>query len=79
MVEVDVPAGHFAGLVAVGADAAAVGQGGGAAVGVALDVVEVADGGVAGGVAAGVVAEPDQLGEPAVEPAPLRILTDYGP
>jgi hypothetical protein len=50
--KLDVPAGHFAGLVAAGADAAAVGMAGGSAVGVAGDVVDVSDGGVAVGAAA---------------------------
>jgi len=42
--EGDLPAGHFAGEVASGAGAAAVGQGGRAAVAPAVDVVEAADG-----------------------------------
>jgi hypothetical protein len=38
--ELDLPAGHFAGLVAAGADAASVAVAGGSAVGVPGDVVE---------------------------------------
>jgi hypothetical protein len=41
--DVDVPAGHFADLVAAGAGAAPVFQGGGSAVAVPGDVVDVAD------------------------------------
>src|SRR5215213_8894942 len=70
------PAGHFADVVAAGAQPAAVGQGGGSAVGAAMDVVEVADGCVAVGVAAGAVPQPDQGAEGAVEAAAEPIGSD---
>ena len=50
--EGDLPAGHLADEVAAGADAAAVRQGGGASVGVPVDVVDLPDRGVAVRVAA---------------------------
>jgi len=54
--EGEVPAGHFANLVASFALAASVDVGGESAVGVSSDVVEVSDGCVAEGVWAGLVA-----------------------
>ena len=71
--QVDFPAGHFSDVVAASAGAAAVAEGGGSAVSVAEDVVEVADGGVAERIPAVLVAQSDQLGEPAVEPARVRV------
>src|SRR6478672_2526387 len=72
----DLPAGHLADEVAAGADAAAVGEGGGAAVGVAVDVVEVPDRRIAVRVAAVLVAEGDELAEPALEAAAVRVAAD---
>src|SRR5215212_12107785 len=69
------PAGHFADVVAAGAQPAAVGQGGASAVGAAMHMVEVADGCVAVGVAAGAVPQPDQGAQGAVEAAPDPIPT----
>ncbi len=54
--EFEVPAGHFADLVAAFALAAAIGEGGESTVGVSGDVVEVPDGCVAERVSAGLVA-----------------------
>ncbi len=67
--ESDGEAGHLAGVVAALAETAAVRQGGGSAVGKGLDVIQVADRGVAEGVAALLVAVDQQPGERAVEPA----------
>ena len=68
MDELDLPAGHLADVVAAGADPAPVGQAGGAARAVGVDVVEVADRGVAERVAAAaVVADSDQVGQRPVE------------
>jgi hypothetical protein len=69
----DLPAGHFADVVAAFTSTSAVHIVGGSAVAVAGDVVGVADGGAAVGIAAGLVAEPDEVGEPAVEAALVRI------
>src|SRR5690606_12314580 len=71
--ESDGESGHLAGVVAALAEAAAVRVGGGSAVGKGLDVVEVADRGVAVGVAALLVAVDQQPGERAVEPAAPRV------
>src|SRR5215217_9425526 len=73
------PTGHFADVVAAGAQPAAVGQGAGSAVGVAVHVVEVADRRVAVGVAAGAVPQPDQGAQGAVEAAPEPIGSDDRP
>ncbi len=71
--ESDGEAGHLAGVVAALAEAAAVRQGGGSAVGIRPDVIQVADRGVAERVAALLVAVDQQPGERAVEPAPPRV------
>jgi hypothetical protein len=73
------PAGHFADVVAAGAQPAAVGQGAGSAIDPAMDVVEVADRRVAVGVAAGAVSQPDQGAQGAVEASPEPIPTDDRP
>ena len=67
------PAGHFAGVVAALTHASPVDVGGGAAFAVAFDVIEMANRGIAERVGAALVAQLDQLGEPAVEAAPRRI------
>jgi len=79
MVEDDLPAGHLANIVAAGAYAPAIGQGGRATVGKALDVVVMTDGRVAEGISTGLVAQADQLGEPSVEPPPGGIAADDHP
>lgn len=74
--DADLPAGHFAGVVAAFAGTAPVAVAGGSAVGVAGDVVEVADRRPAERVPACLlIAEPDQAGQPAVEAALVRIPT----
>ena len=72
----DPPAGHFPNVVAAGADAASVGEGGGSAVAVAGDVVDVANRRVTERVTAGLVAQTDEFGQPSVEEAPARIAAD---
>jgi hypothetical protein len=73
--ETDVPARHFADEVASGTRAASVSKAGGSAVAVAGDVIKVSDGCVTEGIPTGLVAEPDELGEPAVEVPAGGILT----
>ena len=77
--DVDVPSGHFTYLVASGARAASVSKAGGSAVYVAGDVIKVSDGRITEGIPAGLVAEPDELGEPAVEVPAGGIPTDNRP
>src|SRR4051812_9908521 len=72
----DLPAGHFAGVVAAFASTAPVAVAGGSAVGMAGDVIEVADRRPAERIpACFLIAEPDQAGQPAVEAALVRIPT----
>jgi hypothetical protein len=63
----DVPAGHLARVVAASAGASAVVEGGASAVAVAGDVVNVPDGCLTVRIPASLVAQLDQLGEPAIE------------
>ena len=71
--EADAPAGHFADVVAAFAHAPPVDVGGGSAFAVACDVIHMANRGIAERVRAALVAQLDQLGEPAVEAAPCWI------
>jgi hypothetical protein len=75
--DAEVPAGHFAYLVAAGTRA--VGVRGRSAVGVADDVVEMPNGRITIRVMTGLVAQFDQLGEAAVELAAGRIAAHYRP
>jgi hypothetical protein len=74
--EGDLPSRHFPGMVAAFTSSAAIHIAGASAVGVAGDVVDVADGCAAERIPAGLVAEFDQVGEPAVEAAAAGIPTN---
>ena len=74
--ELDPPAGHFAGVVAACAYAAAVDVGGGSTGAVAGDVINVTDRGITERIPARLVPPSDELGQPAVEAAPARIPAD---
>ena len=71
--EFDAPAGHFADVVAAFAHAPPVGVGGGPAVAMASDVINMPKRGIAERVGAALVAQLDQVREPAVEAAPCWI------
>ena len=72
----DPPARHFSNEVAAGADAAPDAEGGGSAVAVAGDVVDVANRRVTERVTAGLVAQADEFGQPSVEVAPSGVAAD---
>jgi hypothetical protein len=73
---VDVPVGHFSGAVAAFAGAAAVGVYGQAAVGEALDMVDMTDRCVTVRISAASIPQLDQLLEESVEVAAQRGTTD---
>ena len=71
--EADAPAGHFADVVAAFAHAPPVDVGGGPAVAMTSDVINMPKRGIAERVGAALVAQLDQVREPAVEAAPCWI------
>ena len=70
----DLPAGHFAGVVAAFAGAAAVGVTGGSAFALTDDVINMSNGRTTEGTPASLlIAEPDELSKPALETALMLI------